>query len=115
MDNFAHYLTRFDFTLGVYILTWTSTILMLVLVAKTGHDPASSCVGCWCQRLRRFGLVIVQGAFMTAILFGDELKWTPWPPMLLALVGLNLYYAASIVAVQERINAHKNRMVPAYQ
>lgn len=111
MDKLAPYLASIDLTTVCYLLTWSSTLLALALTAKTSEDPASTCVGCWCQRFRRLGMVLVQLSLLSAILFGESLKWVPWPPMFVLLVGLNVYYAASITAVQERIAVYRRRSV----
>lgn len=109
MDKVLAFLTAVDLSTPVYLLTWVSSVLALWLCSVTWQDPASSDVGCVCQRLRRLGLIVVQMALMVAIIFGEEMRWVPWPPMIVLLVGLNLYYGASILAVRERIAVVKRR------
>ncbi len=98
----AYFLNNFDFTALYMVLVWLSALLAVAWMAAMRSDPALWNLPPWHLNMRRAGILITEGGLLTSVLFGNELHWTPWPPMVAVVFGLNVYMTSMILTSRER-------------
>lgn len=103
MKHVEAYLLSIDLTDIYAILVWAGALLGVAWMMMMSKDPANEHIAPWHIHARKLGLVMLIGGFMTAALFGDSQKWVPWPPVVLAALGLDVYLAAAVHATRQRI------------
>ncbi len=74
-------------------------------MALMNDDPTHKALPAWQRRSSRFGVGIMIGGFLVTVLFGGERAWAPWPPMVIIIIGFDLYIASAIWTSKHRIRA----------
>lgn len=103
MSDLLHWFQALDLSTPFAVLVWVSVLLTVAWIATIERDPANKDIPHWKLLGRRLGLIVTEFGLLSSVLFGEDLKWTVWPPMFLVVVGLVLYLSASLSAAYQRI------------
>lgn len=103
LDHLIKFVLGADLTTPYTILVWIAAILAVALMALTYEDPANRFASKIEQQLRRVGMLVLIGGLLSTVLFGGSQGWTPWPPMILVVLGLDLHLAGVIMSVRCRV------------
>ena len=85
------------------ILVWIGVLLAVVWTIMMRDDPANDGLPEWDLRLRRAGILTMVFGLSISVLFGNSQGWTPWPPMILVVVGFDFYLAAALLTSKPRV------------
>lgn len=99
-----------DLTVPYAVLVWAGMLLSVWWLIVMRNDPTNRGVPEWHLRIRRTGTILITIGFMLTVLFGGDLAWTPWPPMLLVALGFDVYLAGSILVASRRCKLFNQRM-----
>src|SRR5262245_54109595 len=76
-----------------------ATLGMMALSAAGRIAPGDK--GCL-RQWRRTGMFVIGAGFAWSLMFGLERDWQPWPPMLVIMLGADLYMITSIISAYVR-------------
>lgn len=102
MERLFNFLTSVDFTPAFVLMVFINVFLCIIWMQASLRDPVLVFLPSWQLHGRRVGLAVMAMGWLWMASFGDSMKWTIWPPVLLILLGQNVYFAVSVAAIWRR-------------